>query len=79
MVPKDESAKFFGLFSTGEKFAGILGPFLFGMVGQLTGSSRWGILSVALFFVVGAALLLRVNETEGRRVAATVDAERGPS
>ena len=79
MVPKNESAKFFGLFSTGEKFAGIAGPFLFGLIGQLTGSSRWGILSVALFFVVGAALLLRVNETEGRRVAAAVDAEPAPA
>lgn len=75
MVPRNESAKFFGLFSTGEKFAGIAGPFLFGLIGQLTGSSRWGILSVTLFLAVGAALLLRVDETEGRRVAAAVDAE----
>jgi MFS-type transporter involved in bile tolerance (Atg22 family) len=39
------------------------------MVGQLTGNSRWGIISVTFLFVVGAALLWRVDEEEGRRVA----------
>src|SRR3972149_6656675 len=39
MVPKRQSAEFFGFFSTGEKLAGIVGRALFGMVGQLTGSS----------------------------------------
>jgi MFS transporter, UMF1 family len=71
MVPKARSTEFFGFFSTGQKLAGVIGPALFGLMGQLTGSSRWGILSVALLFVVGAALLWRVNEEEGRRVAET--------
>ena len=70
MVPKTRSAEFFGFFSTGEKFAGIIGPALFGFVGQWMGSSRWGIISVTLLFVAGAALLWRVDEREGRRAAA---------
>ena len=70
MVPKTRSAEFFGFFSTGEKFAGIIGPALFGFVGQWMGSSRWGIISVTLLFVAGAALLWRVDEQEGRRAAA---------
>jgi MFS transporter, UMF1 family len=74
MVPKTRSTEFFGFFSTGEKVAGIIGPAIFGMVGQLTGSSRWGIISVTLLFIAGAALLYRVDETEGRRVAETVEA-----
>ena len=45
MVPKARSNEFFGFFSTGEKFAGIIGPAIFGFVGQLIGSSRWGIMS----------------------------------
>jgi MFS-type transporter involved in bile tolerance (Atg22 family) len=44
------------------------------MVGQLTGTSRWGIISLTVLFIVGAALLYRVDETEGRRVAETVEA-----
>jgi UMF1 family MFS transporter len=71
MVPKERSTEFFGFFSTGEKFAGIIGPTIFGLMGQLAGSSRWGILSVALLFIVGAALLWRVDNEEGRRVAET--------
>jgi UMF1 family MFS transporter len=73
MVPKARSTEFFGFFSTGEKFAGVIGPAIFGLVGQLTGSSRWGIISVTLLFVAGAALLWRVDEEEGRSVAATAE------
>jgi UMF1 family MFS transporter len=74
MVPKNRSAEFFGFFSTGEKMAGIVGPVLFGVIGQLTGSSRWGIVSLTVLFVAGAVLLTRVDEEEGRRVAATAEA-----
>ena len=74
MVPKSHSAEFFGFFSTGEKVAGIIGPAIFGLVGQLTGSSRWGIVSITLLFIVGACLLRYVDEAAGRRVAAEVDA-----
>ena len=73
MVPKTQSSEFFGFFSTGEKLAGIVGPALFGLVGQLTGSSRWGIISVVFLFVAGALLLCRVDEQEGRRVAETAE------
>ena len=74
MVPKTHSAEFFGFFSTGEKVAGIIGPAIFGLVGQLTGSSRWGIVSITLLFAAGALLLRRVDVAEGCRVAAQVDA-----
>ncbi|MGZ8486867.1 MAG: MFS transporter [Candidatus Binatia bacterium] len=74
MVPKTHSAEFFGFFSTGEKVAGIVGPVIFALVGQLTGSSRWGIVSITLLFAAGALLLRRVDVAEGRRVAALVDA-----
>ncbi len=69
MVPKSKSAEFFGFFSVSEKFAGIMGPFVFGVVGQLMGNSRFAIVSLIIFFAIGAALLTRVNEKEGIRVA----------
>ena len=74
MVPRTRSAEFFGFFSTGEEVAGIIGPAIFGFVGQLTGSSRWGIVSITLLFVAGALLLQRVDEAEGQRAALVVDA-----
>lgn len=69
LVPKSKSAEFFGFFSVSEKFAGIMGPFLFGLVGQLMGNSRLAIVSLIIFFVIGATLLSRVNVDEGVRVA----------
>jgi UMF1 family MFS transporter len=73
MVPKSKSSEFFGFFSTGEKFAGIIGPAIFGLIGQLAGSSRWGIVSLVFLFILGALLLSRVDEEEGRHVAETVE------
>jgi MFS transporter, UMF1 family len=69
LAPKSKSAEFFGFFSVSEKFAGIAGPFLFGIVGQMMGSSRLAIVSLIIFFAVGAALLSRVNVEEGEKVA----------
>jgi UMF1 family MFS transporter len=77
MVPKSQSAEFFGFFSTSSKFAGIFGPLIFGLVSQLAGASRLSILSVIIFFIVGGLLLTRVDEEEGRRVAREEDARLG--
>ncbi|HEV8629358.1 MAG TPA: MFS transporter, partial [Thermoanaerobaculia bacterium] len=68
-VPAARSSEFFGFFSIFEKFAGILGPALFAAVVVATGSSRNGILGIVAFFLVGGALLLRVDVEEGRRAA----------
>jgi UMF1 family MFS transporter len=69
LVPPQKSSEFFGFFAIFEKFAGTLGPALFAAIVAATGSSRHAILGVVAFFVVGAALLLRVDVEEGRRVA----------
>jgi MFS transporter, UMF1 family len=69
MIPAERSGEFFGLFSVFEKFAGILGPLVFWLALETTGSSRSGILSVIAFFVVGAALLARVDVAAGERAA----------
>jgi len=69
MIPKEKSSEFFGFFGVFEKFAGIFGPALFAITVQLTGSSRHAILSVIGFFVVGAALLARVDVAKGQAAA----------
>ncbi len=74
MVPKSQSAEFFGFFSTSSKFAGIAGPLLFGVVSQLAGGSRLSIVSLIVFFIVGGLLLTRVDVEEGIRVARAEDA-----
>ena len=65
LVPKRKSAEFFGFFSTGEKFSGIFGPLLFGLISHWMGESRLGILALILFFTVGGGLLALVDVPRG--------------
>ena len=68
--PRHKAAEFFGFFAIFEKFAGILGPAIFGLTAALTaGSSRNAILSVMTFFVIGGAILTAVDVDAGRRAA----------
>jgi UMF1 family MFS transporter len=69
MIPQHKAGQFFGFFAVFEKFAGILGPLVFSLAIAVGGSSRGAILSVIAFFVVGAALLARVDVAEGQRAA----------
>lgn len=81
MIPEEASAEFFGFFSVFSKLSGI-GPLVFGAISAITGSGRIAILSVAAFFLVGLALLARVDIEEARASrdrwsfeGATADAE----
>ena len=73
LVPKHKSGEFFGFFSVFEKFGGILGPLAFAVASQVSGSSRVAILSVIVFFVIGAVLLAMVDEKAGAAVARAAD------
>lgn len=69
MVPKNRHAEFFGFYGISAKFSAIFGPFVFALVGQLTGSSRLGIVSLLIFFLVGMLLLKRVDIDQGKAEA----------
>lgn len=77
MVPRDRAAEFFGLFGVMDKVSGILGPLVFAGVTMWTGSSRNAVASVALFFVVGGALLAFVDVPAGQRLAREAEARGG--
>jgi MFS transporter, UMF1 family len=62
MIPVDESAEFFGFYSVFAKFSAICGPFVFGIIRQITGTSRLAILSLVGFFIIGIILLCFVKE-----------------
>lgn len=64
MVPREKSAEFFGFYGMSSKFAGIFGPLIFALVGTMTGSSRYSILSIIVFFIAGMILLSFVNEKD---------------
>lgn len=66
LVPPARSAEFFSFFAISSKFASILGPLLFALLIDLTGSNRLAILSLAAFFIVGMLLLWGVDPVRGR-------------
>ncbi len=74
LSPASKSGEFFGLFSIMEKFASFFGPLFFAAAVALFDSSRPGVLSLVLFFVVGGYLLTRVDVEEGRALARAEDA-----
>ena len=70
LIPKNRSAEFYSFYDVSSKFAGIIGPAVFGVVGQVTGSSRLGIVSLVFFFIIGGWVLLTVDIKRGRQAAA---------
>jgi len=64
LVPKENSNEFFGFYNIFGKFAAIMGPFLMGVVTQVTGKSNYGVLSIVVLFVIGGLLLLRVGDPQ---------------
>lgn len=75
LIPRHKSGEFFGFYSVFSKFAGIFGPLVFAGIIGATGSSRYAILSVATFFLIGGIALLFVNVEEGARRARAVEAK----
>ncbi len=69
MVPARRSAEFFGFYSASGKLAGVAGPLVFSVVGQVSGTSRVGIVALIIFFVAGGWLLTRVDLQAGIRQA----------
>ncbi|MDA8010847.1 MAG: MFS transporter [Gammaproteobacteria bacterium] len=70
-VPKAKSAEFFGFFNMIGKFAAILGPLLMAAAPFVVrgAGERDSILALALLFVIGGALLWRVDVADGERAA----------
>ncbi len=69
LIPKGKAAEFFGFYNMLGKFATVIGPFLMGTVTIITGNNRLGILSIIILLIIGGFLLIRVNESEGEKLA----------
>lgn len=61
IIPPESSAEYFGFYNVFGKFAAITGPFLMGILGHLTGDTRWGVLSILFLFLAGGVLLWKVQ------------------
>jgi UMF1 family MFS transporter len=61
MIPKEQEAEFYSFYEVSERGTSWLGTFAFGLVNQLFGSLRLGILSLIVFFVGGLIVLPLVD------------------
>lgn len=61
MIPEGQEAEYFSLYEVSERGTSWLGPLVFGLALQWTGSYRVAILSIAIFFALGVGLLIFVN------------------
>jgi UMF1 family MFS transporter len=71
LTPEGRSAEFFSFYGISGKISAAAGPLTFGLVSYLTGSQRAAILSIAVFFVGGLLLLVRVDIPLGLRERAS--------
>jgi len=69
MIPQHKAGEMFGFFGVFDRFGGAIGSMIFGATLALLGTSRPAILSLIVFFALGAGLLTRVDVERGRRLA----------
>ena len=74
MTPPSMSGEFFGLFSIMEKFASFISPIFFIISVWLFDSSRPGILSIIILFIIGGYLLSQVDVEKGKQAAQAKEA-----
>ena len=65
LIPRGREAEYFSLYQACERGTSWLGTLTFGLVHQLSGSYRPAIISLIVLFVVGLAILLRVDPQRG--------------
>lgn len=66
LIPKENANEYYGFFDIFGKYATIMGTLLVSVFTQLTGSSSYGVLSVAVLFIVGFVLLWKMPEDDAR-------------
>ena len=62
MLPENtlDTTSYFSFYDVAEKIGIVIGMFLYGFITQITGSIRYSILFLAVFFLAGVILLLKV-------------------
>lgn len=76
IIPKTQSAEFFGFYNMLGKFAAVLGPLMIAVIVAMTGSSRLAMFSISILFISGGILLYFVDEKKAVQVAEDIDAQQ---
>ena len=69
MIPQGREASFFGIYEVSERGTSWLGPLVFSVVVARTGSFRYALLSLIVFFVSGLLLLIFTDTARAIREA----------
>ncbi|MCA1983755.1 MFS transporter [Nocardioides nematodiphilus] len=72
LIPRGREGEYFALYNACERGTSWFGTLLFGIVFQITGSYRPAIVSLVVFFVLGAFFLLRLDPRRGIEDAGNV-------
>ena len=75
IIPKSQSAEFFGFYNMLGKFAAVLGPLMIGIIAAMTDSSRLAMFSVSILFISGGILLYFVDEKKAVEFAEDIDTQ----
>ena len=67
LTPLEIKTEFFGFYALFDKTSTLLGPLTFGLVSWLSGSQKFAVLSVGVFFVLGM-IMLRTVKTEKKNL-----------
>jgi UMF1 family MFS transporter len=62
IAPAELRTEMFGLYALSGKVTAFMGPFFLGTITYWTGSQRLGVATILVFFIVGMALLLPLDE-----------------
>lgn len=69
LTPPDTLAEMFGLYNLTGKAVSFVGPLLFGFATEIFATPRAGMATVVLFFAIGMAVMLSVQEPKPVRIA----------
>ncbi|RZS43739.1 UMF1 family MFS transporter [Herbihabitans rhizosphaerae] len=76
MIPRGKEAQYFSLYEICERGTAWMGPLLFASIGHATGTFRYAIIALGVFFVVGFVLLWLVPVRKAIRAAGNAEPER---
>ena len=61
LIPNGKAAEYFSLYEVSERGSSWFAPFVFGLTYQFSGSYRYAILSLMVFFLIGFLMLIPFN------------------
>jgi UMF1 family MFS transporter len=62
LIPKGHESEYFGVYALAGKSSAVIGPLLFGYISAAMASQRPAIISVAVFFIAGLAIVQFVRK-----------------